>query len=263
MTSLGSGLPGAGAHSDPRADGHVLFSGDHRLEGILDLPRGVDERGVAGGVVVAHPHPLYGGTMAQPVVYRVAKACAERGLATLRFNFRGVGRSKGGYSGADEYRDIEAAAAFLRGRLREDAGIGGLSAAHSAARGRGEVPPLALAGYSFGSVMTALAASGAVPVQALALIAFVVDWIDLPPRTLEALGAFRGPVLALCGEQDDLAPPDLVERTLGRLGLQYRLSVVEGAGHLFEGRQREVGERVAGFLAAALSSGRLPASPSG
>ena len=72
---------------------------------------------VAGGVVVAHPHPLHGGTMAQPVVYRIARACREQRLATLRFNFRGVGGSAGTFSGTEEYRDVEAAAAFLRGRL--------------------------------------------------------------------------------------------------------------------------------------------------
>ncbi len=98
--------------------GHVYFSGDDRLEGILEWPAGVGESAatggeagprVAGGVVVAHPHPLYGGTMAQPVVYRVAQACRERGFASLRFNFRGVGQSEGRYSGSEEYRDVEAA----------------------------------------------------------------------------------------------------------------------------------------------------------
>jgi len=76
----------------------------------------------AGGVVIAHPHPLMGGTMAQPVVYRVARACRERGFASLRFNFRGVGQSRGRYSGSEEYRDVEAALAFLRGRVAAAAG---------------------------------------------------------------------------------------------------------------------------------------------
>ncbi len=181
--------------------------------------------------------------MAQPVVYRVARACREQGFASLRFNFRGVGKSGGRYSGIDEYRDVEAALAFLRGRLSTE---------------NGRRSPLGLAGYSFGSVMAALAAgSGAVPVDALALIAFVVEWEESPPGILDALAGFKGPVLALCGEADDLAPPVVVERALRGIGADYRLAVVRGAGHLFEQKQREVGEQVAAFFAEALGGAKL------
>jgi alpha/beta superfamily hydrolase len=197
---------------------------------------------------VAHPHSLAGGTMAQPVVYRVARGCRERGLATLRFNFRGVGRSGGTFSGREEYRDVEAAAAFLRGRLASVIGKG-LSGS--------EAPPLALAGYSFGSVMVARAAAGAVPVQALALVGFVVSWPELPPDTLDRLGRFRGPVLAVCAENDELGLPEDVDRALGRLGLDYSLSVVKDAGHFLEGRHREVGELVAEFLSSRLRLDRF------
>ncbi len=73
----------------------MLFSGDDRLEGILEWPGPEGDARVTAGVVVAHPHPLYGGTMAQPVVYRIAQACRQQGFASLRFNFRGVGREWG------------------------------------------------------------------------------------------------------------------------------------------------------------------------
>jgi uncharacterized protein len=197
----------------------------------------------AWGVVVAHPHPLFGGTMVQPVVYRIAQACRRQGLATLRFNFRGVGGSLGSYSGTEEYRDVEAAAAFLRSRLATLDGDAVLGP---------DTLPVALAGYSFGSIMAAKAAARAVPVRALALVGFVVSLADLPSSTLSALAAFRGPVLAVCGENDDLAYPEDVERALERLGLDFTLSVVKGAGHFFEEKQREVGERVASFLRSAL-----------
>ncbi len=239
--------------------GHVYFSGDDRLEGILEWPEGAGENASAGGeagppasggVVIAHPHPLYGGTMAQPVVHRVARACRERGLASLRFNFRGVGQSEGRYSGSEEYRDVEAATAFLRGRL---------AAGGPASASGGRRPPLGLAGYSFGSVMAAVAAgAGEVPVQALALIALVVGWEESPPGLLDGLARFQGPVLAVCGESDDLAPPDVVERALAGLKLDFRLVVVPGAGHLFEHKQQEVGERVAAFFADTLVGKRPP-----
>lgn len=177
--------------------------------------------------------------MAQPLVYRVAQACRDRAMVTLRFNFRGVGGSQGIYSGSEEYRDVEAAAAYLRRQLAALAGEPG--------PGVKELP-MALAGYSFGSVMAAMAATGTVPVQALVLVAFVVTWEEMPAHALERLGGFRGPVLAVCGDRDDLAPPQEVERVLAELNLDFSLNVVQGADHFFEGRQRQVGERVAAFL---------------
>lgn len=221
----------------------ILFSGDDRLEGVLEWPEGKQAGTAIGGVVVAHPHPLYGGTLAQPVVYRVARACRDQGFASLRFNFRGVGRSRGRYSGVDEHRDVEAALAFLRGRLSTTSG---------------RRAPLGLAGYSFGSVMAALAAgSGVVAVDALALIAFVVEWDESPPGVLDALAGFQGPVLALCGGSDDLAPPSVVERALRGAGVDHQLVVIQGTGHLFEQRQKEVGEAVAAFFAEALGGAKL------
>jgi alpha/beta superfamily hydrolase len=162
----------------------------------------------------------------------------------LRFNFRGVGASEGSYSGFDEYRDVEAAAAYLRARL--DAAEDGFGVIGRPPR------PLALAGYSFGSIMAAMAAAGETPVQALALIAFVVSWEDLRP-VVDRLAAFRGPVFALCGENDEISPPNEVEQALSKIKLDFSLSVVSGADHFFAGAQREVGERVAEFFAEAMS----------
>lgn len=235
--------------------GHVFFSGDHRLEGVLELPPSLGrmdvdggDRGLRGGVVVAHPHPLYGGTLAQPVVFRVAKACRERGFATLRFNFRGVGASAGTYSGREEYRDVEAALAYLESWL-EPAEIPSDPYESQMAPTR---PWLALAGYSFGGIMAALAAGrGRVRVGALALIALAVSWPELPSDLFSTLSRFRGPVLAVCGELDDLAPPNEVAAVLAQLGLDFQVEVVAKAGHLFEGRQHEVAEIVADFVAAA------------
>src|SRR5660398_196420 len=97
----------------------VVIDGEYALEGILEFPAG----DVAGGVVISHPHPSYGGTMVNPVVHHMARGCQAQNLATLRFNFRGVGNSEGSYSHSREYRDVSAAARFLRGRLAEEAGV--------------------------------------------------------------------------------------------------------------------------------------------
>lgn len=245
----------------PAPEGRVVFPGDDRLEGTLEWPEsaGLDAAPAAGagpvgrivgGVVIAHPHSLHGGTMAQPVVYRTAKACREKGLATLRFNFRGVGGSLGTYSGTEEYRDVQAAGAFLRGRM---------AALEGEAVPGPDTPPLALVGYSFGSIMAARAAAGPGPVAALALIGFVTSWPELPPDIIARLGEYRGPVLAVCAENDDLGYPQEVARVLKGVGLDFTLSVVKGAGHFLEGRQREVGEIVADFLVRELSPGRVAA----
>lgn len=216
----------------------VLIPGDYGLAGLLEWPAA---GAIQGGLVVAHPHPLYGGSMVQPVVHRVAESARMRGFVTLRFNFRGVGQSTGSYDGQAEYRDVEAAARFLAARLADEV------------EDSQEKPlPMALAGYSFGSLMAAAAAGGEVPVAALVLIALVVNWEELPSFVWERLKVFRGPVLAVCGEADELAPPVEVEDLLASLGLDFRLTVVEGADHLFMGRQKEVGERVADFLAEAM-----------
>lgn len=219
----------------------VFFPGDDRLEGMLGWPQ---DDVVAGGVVIAHPYPPHGATMALPVVYRIAKSCRERRLATLRFNFRGVEGSLGTFSGTEEHRDVAAAAEFLRGRL---AGLDG-----DAVPGPNTLP-VALAGYSFGSIMAARAAAGLGYVRALALVGFAVDWSDVPLDTYERLVEFRGPVFALCAENDEIGYPERVERVLQQLGLDYTLGVVEGADHFLQGRHREAGERVADFLAEALT----------
>ena len=251
----------------PSADGHSYFPGDNRLEGILEWPEarggsggspGPASTAPTGGVVIAHPHPLYGGSMVQPVVYRVAQACRQHGMATLRFNFRGVGRSEGSYSGTAEYRDVEAAALYLRGRLAGAAGGPGSGGRRGLEAG-GEGAPVALAGYSFGSVMVAMAAAETQGVVGLALVAFVMDWEEMPPEAIERLSGFAGSVLAVCGERDELAPPGEVERLLSRLGLNYGLSVVQGADHFFAGKQRGVGERVAGFLEGVFARQGIPA----
>ena len=87
----------------------VFESGDLKLEGLLDQ--------VAGdrGVVITHPHPQYGGTMHNNVVESLVNAYGRAGYTTLRFNFRGMGRSEGHYDeGVGEQVDVGCAVAYLK-----------------------------------------------------------------------------------------------------------------------------------------------------
>ena len=228
-------LPDHGPAAPPPPAGvprrEVTIPGDVSLEGLLEFPEG---GAPVGGVVVAHPHPLHGSTLHQPVVHHVAKACRAHGLATLRFNFRGVGASGGVYSGLEEFRDVRAATAFLRAELPADA-------------------PVSLAGYSFGAVMASLAVLDGEPAAALALVAFPLRWDEFVPGWFDRFGEYGGPVIAVGGERDIVAPPAEVEAFLRGVGLDPTMVVVPGADHFFAGAsagQRDrFSEPTAEFLA--------------
>src|SRR6516162_3864534 len=112
-----------------RIESHFLAGPAGRLEALLEEPDDQEARLVA---VVCHPHPLYGGTMHNKVVYRMARGLRRAGMAVLRFNFRGVGASEGEHANyIGEVEDARAALGWLRTRY-PDLGY-------------------ALAGFSFGS----------------------------------------------------------------------------------------------------------------
>ncbi|MHB9148508.1 MAG: alpha/beta hydrolase [Thermoleophilia bacterium] len=225
-----TGLPDQQAASSASTGASLLrevtIPGDVALEGLLEFPEDLPP---LGGVVVAHPHPLHGSTMQQPVVHHVAKACRRRGLATLRFNFRGVGASEGAYNGMEEFRDVRAAAAFLRAQLPP-------------------ALPISLAGYSFGAVMASLAVIDGEPAAALALVAFPLRWDEFAPRWFERFGEFNNPVISVCGENDTVAPPAAVEAFLRGVGLDPTMVVVPGADHFFGGERERFSEPIAEFL---------------
>jgi len=215
--------------TDVAAPGEPLTfpSGDLTLEGLLHRPPVVPHP----AVVVCHPHPLFGGDMHNSVVTAVCRAFVEAGIAALRFNFRGVGRSQGTFGdGVGEREDAVAALAYLR--LRE-----GVDSAK-----------VALAGYSFGAAVALVAADE--QVAALAAISPPAFGHDM------ALPAIACPTLLITGERDDVAPSAQVT-ALGRtLGPQCRVEVVPGADHFWWGRDEELAQAVVGFLRDSLLSGR-------
>ena len=180
--------------------------------------------GARAGVVLCHPHPLYGGDMDSNVVLRMAEACAARHLATLRFNFRGVGASTGKHDdGRGEQDDVRAALADLRRRLPGGAAVG-------------------LAGYSFGAAVAA-AVAGGTSIASLALVA-------PPGRILPALPVVvNGPFLIVIGAEDPYCPPAAVE-AIRRIAPRVTISVIDGADHFFVGALDALGAAVEDWAAA-------------
>ena len=155
--------------------------------GVLEAAVGVPEATEArrGTAVICHPHPQHGGTMHNKVVTIIERALRESGLATVTFNFRGVGASQGSYDdGNGETQDLIAVATWVQ-QVRPDAALW-------------------LAGFSFGSYV-ALRAAAALPVRQLISVAPPVGRWDFA-----ALAAPPCPWLVVQGEQDEVVDADAV-----------------------------------------------------
>ena len=177
-----------------------------RLEALHQAPRAP-----RFAAVVCHPHPLFGGTMHNHATYRLARAVLERGGAALRFNFRGVGNSAGEHDGGrGEREDARSALRFL------------------AARHPGL--PLLACGFSFGSWMALEAGCAEAGVRAVLCAGLALDLRQ------EAAAVIRGcpkPVAVVQAALDEYGAPPAVERVLAGAAGPRRLTVVQGATHLF------------------------------
>jgi alpha/beta superfamily hydrolase len=190
------------------------------LEGILRLPR--EPR---GGVVVCHPHPLYGGTMDNRIVYRLARAAVDSGCAALRFNFRGVGRSAGHHaSGIGEREDVEAAIAFLAAQVP----------------GR----PLVVAGYSFGAWVSLPIACRDPRVAGVLAVGLPVAL-----HAIEDPGPCAKPKLFLQGAEDEFGPAAAIESFVAGLSEPKRLVIFPGEGHFITARISDLEGEARAFFA--------------
>lgn len=205
----------------------ILTPDGLHLEGALDAPVRPPPW---PGVVLAHPHPWYGGSMDVPLVRALAEALARRGLAVLRFNFRGVGRSEGRFHPDERVvQDVAAAVEALLTLPKVDA------------------KRCALAGYSFGAWVGLRHFA-----QDDRLRAFVAVGM---PLWDQSPAWFRGdgrPRLFITGSLDDICPPDAL-RPLIVGAEEARLEVIEGADHLYAPpHQQAVAAHAAAFLSEAL-----------
>ena len=177
------------------------------IEALRDAAAGAP-RGVA---VIAHPHPLFGGTMDNKVVQTLARAFVQCGWTAVRFNFRGVGASQGHYAeGVGEIDDLMAV-------IQQVAPEG----------------PLALAGFSFGAHVTSHAAVRLAPARAIGSLVLVgtaasrFDVATLPPE-------LHPQTLVLHGEQDDTVPlADAMDWARPQV---LPVTVIPGGGHFFHGQ---------------------------
>jgi|WetSurMetagenome_2_1015567.scaffolds.fasta_scaffold13558_4 uncharacterized protein len=175
------------------------------------------------GVVVTHPHPLYGGDMLNNVVEALCHAYNKCGYSSLRFNFRGAGGSEGAYdNGNGEQDDMEAAVRYL-----VNSGI----------------KKIDLAGYSFGSWVIALGIKKLKNINRLVMVSPPVDLFDYS-------SAYNAPEtgLIIAGSEDDIADWRSIEKVLPLFNQDVTLKVIQGADHFYWGKSDDLMNIVMEFL---------------
>lgn len=196
----------------------------------------------AGFAVVCHPHPLHGGALTNKVTYALASCALKCGLAVVRFNFRGVGKSRGAHDGGrGETDDTLAVVAWMRARL-------------PGAR-------LLLAGFSFGAFVSLKAAARAEPALQIS-IAPPFKYFDqepLLPRQAQMQAADKSsqsrlpprpaaPWLVVHGLDDEVVGYADMRQALAQYRPPPELVTLDGAGHFFHGRLNDLQKAVTGFI---------------
>ncbi|HSB60471.1 MAG TPA: alpha/beta fold hydrolase [Vicinamibacteria bacterium] len=204
-----------------------------RLEAVLMRP----EAAPVAAAVVCHAHPLHGGMMHFKVVFRAAKALQHQGLAALRFNFRGVGRSEGVHDhGRGEQDDVRAALREVEQRFPR--------------------LPLLLGGFSFGSSMALRVGAADERVKAVFALGFPASMAgaggegNLTSGTAPlSLEGWRKPILFVHGERDEIGPVERIREMVEGLPEPRRLVVIGEADHFFAGRLEALQEAVGAWAA--------------
>jgi hypothetical protein len=212
-----------------------------RLEALLNA--GADNATYAA--VVCHPHPLFGGTLHNKVVFHTMKALNSFGFPVLRFNFRGTGLSQGAHDqGNGEVDDVRAALDWLDAEYHL---------------------PLVFAGFSFGAAVGLRAACADSRVRAVIGVGTPVGPVAGDSEvsrtyTFEFLQDCMKPKLFVSGARDQFGPRAKLEALVGSASEPKKLVMIEGADHFFEGRLRELREAIETWVKEAIRS--QPSAPS-
>ena len=200
-----------------------IVSKDVSLEGVLGVPEALPPPYPA--LVVCHPHPMLGGNMEHAVVSAICRAADREGVASLRFNFRGVGGSEGTFAnGEEEEQDLKAALDLLK-------------------RWPGIDPKrLTVVGYSFGATVILKGLRHYKSARSLVLIA--------PPITTvrsSRIRKDRRPKLFIAGQNDRIASPVELQRALDETRPPVRFVEIPDADHSLRSHDSAVAEEVAAF----------------
>lgn len=204
------------------------------LEGLLRLPDAPAAPTAPAAprmaAVVCHPHPQFGGTMHNKVVFRVAQALGELGMPTLRFNYRGVGRSTGTYDeGSGEGDDIRAALDALAAQYPGVA--------------------LCLAGFSFGAWIGLPIGCADARVRQLVGVGVPVSLLSV-----DALAGCQQPKLIVQGAADQYGPLAALQPWFARLPAPKQLTVIPAADHFFTRWQAELSAAILAYFRSGASA---------
>jgi alpha/beta superfamily hydrolase len=174
--------------------------------------------------ILSHPHPRFGGSMHNKVVFRAAKAFERLGYPSLRFNFRGVGGSRGSFSeGVGEAEDVRAALDWMAREHR------GLALVHC--------------GFSFGNAVGTPVAAADDRVERLVCLGTPTGSFRF-----ELLARVAKPKLFVQGENDEHGPPGRLREGLAMVARPWELVVVEGGDHFFAGRLPEMERAIVDYF---------------
>ncbi len=211
------------ALTPPRSERLTLPGPAGPIEALIDVPAGAEARSFA---VICHPHPLYGGTLDNKVVFTLARACGELGVPAIRFNFRGVGGSAGQFDeGVGETEDVRAVIEFGRQRFPQS--------------------ELWLAGFSFGGAVAIHAASDCHPGLLIAVSPAVMR---LEHRLdVDGVRQRHCPWLIVQGDADEVIDAEAVRSWAAQVSPPPELLLMKGASHFFHGRLHELRGEVVNF----------------
>lgn len=206
----------------PATETHFLLPGPVGDLELLTTPT-PEKNPKPATAIICHPHPLHGGTMNNKVVTTLAKTFQELGLKTVRFNFRGIGKSVGNYAdGIGELEDLLTVVKWVKTIFPED--------------------KIWLAGFSFGASISIRAAAQMEVAQLVSIAPAVLHYglQDLPPIT--------APWVIVQGDKDEVVPPQEVYAWIETLNPKPKLIRMENAGHFFHGQLLELRQHLLSVL---------------